>query len=363
MKKSDEIRRKTWRMLAKNLIVLAVLAIATIVGVLSWFSSVASAEANNISVMTQLNKGVEVAIVNPESSSAQREAYLSDNSNWISNETAISGENFAFLQNLKMADVTGDGISFIIPPITQSNAVALADTSADWTNNSTERNKQYLSFDIYFRSSTENKKIIMKQDTYYGPLNASASFGNSTSGYSPNTVIGAARLAVIGNANLNADKLTNPSYVTRELLWIPAPQLFYDGVLLHTDMRSGNTESTYYLNSVGTKTYSNGSTVAGDGTYNHAYYADKTQRVVIAKGDDLRNNVTAADAASPDYLLHKDVEVARLTNTLVINGSTYYVDGCRINMWIEGEDSESRSLQVGGEFKANLKFSIETVSN
>ena len=38
MKKSEELGRKTRKMIAKNLIVLAVLAVATVVGVRSWFT-------------------------------------------------------------------------------------------------------------------------------------------------------------------------------------------------------------------------------------------------------------------------------------------------------------------------------------
>ena len=50
MKKSDEIRRKTWRMIAKNLIVLAALAVAAVIGVMSWFTQNTTATADGISV-------------------------------------------------------------------------------------------------------------------------------------------------------------------------------------------------------------------------------------------------------------------------------------------------------------------------
>ena len=54
MKKSQEISRKTRRMIAKNLIVMIVLVVATVVGVHSWFSSSTSASASGISLSAKV---------------------------------------------------------------------------------------------------------------------------------------------------------------------------------------------------------------------------------------------------------------------------------------------------------------------
>ena len=68
MKKSDEIRRRTWRMLAKNLIVLAALAVAAVVGVVSWLSQGGSTKADGLSAQTQVEDGLEFYIMPPSDS-------------------------------------------------------------------------------------------------------------------------------------------------------------------------------------------------------------------------------------------------------------------------------------------------------
>ena len=74
---------------------------------------------------------------------------------------------------------------------------------------------------MYFRTAGSGKKVVLNSNTYFGPNNED--LGNSVAGFSPNAVIGAARMAIYDSA-----------LAERKLLWVPAPHLYFDGVNLFT---------------------------------------------------------------------------------------------------------------------------------
>ena len=371
MKKSEELSRKTRRMIAKNLIILAVLAFVAFVGVSSWFtSSGASARATGVSVQCSVPEGLEVCVVDPSLTGTQLTDYLNDvgvtdpaDSHWKSESFTISDQEYPFLSALSLADITGDGKTFISPPIYQVGSVARvrdtkqgSDTDAEfatmWSagNLETHRNVDYLSLNIYFRTAGSGKSVVLGSNTYYGPPSASNDFGSKSLGYSPNAVIGAARMAVYDSA-----------LSSRKLLWIPAPHLYFDGVdLFNTTKTTANdlldTSNTFGL------FYVDGSsatqTIHNDGTYNHGYYnADRTRTVVsynTAPGAGVTANTTR------DFKLHTDVDLAALSSTATYNNRTYYSDFVQMNFWVEGEDPESRSAQITGKFKAVLEFKFDS---
>ena len=68
MNKSEKLSRKTRRMIAKNLIILAVLAVVAFASVVSWFTMSQKAEADGIVVQTQVADGLEFYIMPPSNS-------------------------------------------------------------------------------------------------------------------------------------------------------------------------------------------------------------------------------------------------------------------------------------------------------
>ena len=241
MKKSEELGRKTRRMIAKNLIVLAVLAVATVVGVRSWFTSTgAQAVASGLSVDCQIPEGLEVCVVDPSYTGSQLTNYLNDDANWKSASFVISDEDYPFLAALSLADISGNGKTFISPPIYQIGSVARVhdrqlsgETESEflskWSsaNLETKRNQDYMSINLYFRTEAPGKKVVLDQSSYFGPPSgpaASYDFGNEVAGYSPDAVIGAARMAVYDS-----------TLTTRKLLWVPAPHIYFDGVKLYVN--------------------------------------------------------------------------------------------------------------------------------
>lgn len=359
MKKSDQIRRKTWRLLAKNLIILSVFAVVAIVGVRSWFTTVSSADAGGILVTCEKPAGLEIAITEPGQAPASGD--------WTSDNTVnIDSQHFSFLQNLNFSQVTGDGKTFIAPYLAQDGGIAIVDIASAWDSDKigTEANTDYLSFDIHFRSGDSGKKVVLKSETYCGPVDPNEDFAPEGTKLNPNSVIGAVRVSSV-NYTSYTGALGN-----RSLLWIPAPHIYYAYDTIWT-ADSSTTPAAARTNLVSTSnTYGlqklSGNSLVNyysdnnfNGTYNHNYYTYDTSTLekthsYIPYGTNVASNVTAN--TNKDYLLHKDVSISTLNYHP--NGSTYYFGKCRMNVWIEGEDPEARAAQVAGEFKFNFSLGL-----
>ncbi len=335
MEKSQQLSRKTWKLLAKNLIVLAVLVVATIVGVLSWFTADNSATASGINIVTDVPEGLEIAI--------KETGIEPSESDWVNGSVTLSAADpkYSFLSNLNISEITGDGILFIKPYLKQSGSVAIADTSRVWSVQQVKVNENvdYVSFDLHIRTKHSGKTAVLKSSTYFGPLKPNEDM-TPEDGISSNSVIGAARMSIV-----NENK--------RKLLWIPAPHLYYRYDKLETNVVNvyndeGLVDSQYK------KIYSEGQ----NGTYNHQYYTIDRTRNIIKYGTvpDKSSIVTANN--KKDYTLHEDVSVADLTE---MSGGFYH-DKVHVNLWIEGEDPESRAAQVGGEFKVELSLDLKNAN-
>lgn len=330
MKKSDEIRRKTWRMIAKNLIVLAALAVAAVIGVMSWFTQNTTATADGISVECIVPDGLEVAIVDPSLSSQDLDNYLSSDANWHEGTIQFTEENYPFIKDLFLCEVTGDGISFMSPVLSQSNGIAYVDEESNvdnWTVATS--NVDYLSFDLYFRSENQHS-VELLSSTSVLPASTLSSSQNEGE-YSANAVVGAVRMSIVNTLS------------TRELLWIPAPSIYYDSKtdMLITGIQSNNIDHGTVL--------INDDYTFSDGTYVHGYYNTSGTRQTISSGTDFFANYN-----NGNYSLGNDVEISTLTRQ-----GDYYINHVRCNIWIEGEDAEARLAMVGGKFTANLRLGLK----
>lgn len=342
MKKSDEIRRKTWRMIAKNLIVLAALAVAAVIGVMSWFTHKTSATADGISMECEAPPGLDIAIVDPSYSGDTLTSYLSDNSHWHTGTINMFASEYKFLENLFFCEVTGDGTTFQSPVLDQANGIATVNTESNqWS--AAIPNEDYLTFDLYMRSE-KSLNVYLDSGTEIAPLSDPLTSENGTV-FSPDSVVGAARFSII-NGN------------TRTLLWIPAPNIFYDaggnnneGTVNEAVFTVNNTYGPQYIDG-------NGDTqVRTDGTYNHAYYDINKTRQVITHGtvgfisnNDSNNKYKLGKAGANN----KNFSVATLSQ----QSNGYYTNHVRVNLWLEGEDAEARLAMVGGKFKMTLKLTL-----
>lgn len=361
MKKSEELSRKTRKMIAKNLIVLAVLAVVAFVGVVSWFTGNPDAKASGISVKARVDDGLEFYVM-PPSDEDQYDAIntrLANNATYNSNhpsETPLrtqwhnsegtltfnfSDQEFKFMQGLFLCEVTGDGSKFQIPKLMQFNNVAYVDTESAFED--ATANDQYMSFDVYFRSEHQ-RDVALVEDSAFTPntvyerntYHNVSQPGNEKA----DAAIGAARMSV-----LNMEAQSN-----REVLWIPAPDVYYNGK--DDSLKTGLTPSEYANKGAA---YYDGAKIElreNEGTNEHQYYSfDKNADAPEDKC--TRKQVT--ENLMVGNQLGNDVSVVTLSKT---KNDGYYYGHIRVNLWIEGEDSEARLAFVGGKFLMSLHFKL-----
>lgn len=246
MKKSQELSRKTWKMIAKNLIVLAVLAVAAFIGVMSWFTQNTTARADGINAKTQVDDGLEFYIMPPSDS----DQYTAINTRLAKNDTNnkadnlsegdvgyrrtkwhdshdgatfdISDQEFKFLEGLFLCEVTSDGKTFKVPKLMQFDNVAYIDTDQDF--DPATANDEYMSYDIYFRTQSTDHSVSLKTDSFISP-NTDTVKSSSNSPYSDPANNDSVKDAAIG-----AVRMSFVNAATRQILWIPGPYVYYNGL-------------------------------------------------------------------------------------------------------------------------------------
>ena len=373
MNKSEKLSRKTRRMIAKNLIILAVLAVVAFASVISWFTQNTTATADGVYAKTKVNDKLEFYIM-PPSENDQYSAInsrLSDNSTWndehkndqgfVAKQTEwhrgelvfdFSDQEFKFMDGLFMSEVTSNGATFNIPKLLQYDQVAYIDT--DQPFDPAVANDNYMSFDLYFRSQS-NYSIALTNESTIEPVNGNSLsgqhdyFGDSDESYMKPAAIGAVRLSIL-NCEANNQ---------RELLWVPAPNVWYNGITdhLYTGLSSSGT-GNYSFSDKGSA-YFTGSDKAlrtGEKTTDHCFYS--ANNATRTKWENGTNNVKASTAG--DYTLGADSDDDVVVVTLPHeDGNGYHYGHIRVNLWIEGEDPEARLRLVNGKFNMSLIFDIK----
>lgn len=334
MKNTTAPNRKTGRMIAKNLIVLFTVALAGFCGIQAWFTDKRSAEANGIAVECQAPDGIEIAIVKRGDSAPTNDAYK--------NTIELNSENYPFIDDIKMTEVSSDGYTFYKPPLKQEKGVASPILDAeDWDR--ADSSVHYLSFDLYVRSKSKfdiyldgKSKISPNAKNLTGEnADNKSDFGENgdSKGISRDCVTGAVRFSVADYKNEKT-----------KLLWIPAPNIFLNV----------NQDTTQY--SVNTKMHSGES-------YSHSYYVKNSKWVktsVSADGGDPKlSQVFVANSNAFDsdgkYTYRLGTKKKIMTLDTVQDGK--YTGMVTCNMWVDGEDAEARLALVNGKFKANLVLS------
>lgn len=325
MKNSTASNRKTGRMIAKNLIILVVLVFVSILAMWAWFTSHTEDVADGIDVKCDLPDGIEIAVVAPGATPTDDD-YTTDS-------IKINADNFSFLKDLVMSEVTSDGKTFYKPALIQSNGIAYPDVNEAWDK--AVANENYLSFDLYIRSktsytvslTTNSKFTTLHPDQLIGE-NA---FNKSTEGnYSRDCIVGATRFSVVDYNDKKEGDL--------KLLWIPRPDIYFYG----TGVEFNVSETAY------------------DGiTYEHKYYevtdTSKTDKTINNKSG-IKYFKTSKVNDNGEYVLPGKTEIAVLGKT---NDEKFYTKCVRCNMWVDGEDTEDRLALVKGKFQIYLDLTIK----
>ena len=329
MKNSTAPNRKTGRMIAKNLIVLFTVALAGFCGIQAWFTDKRSAEANGIEVECQAPDGIEIAVV--KRGAAAPTAYTTG-------EIKLDNDNYPFLKDLQLTEITGDGIDFRKPALIQSGGQAQVDTTTAWSP--ADANQHYLSFDLYIRSKSQynisiGEKSTIKPDAPQLTASGGTSIKNESKygNFSRDAVVGAVRFSVV-------DYKHDPP--SKKLLWLPAPNILLE--------QNGD---EYALSDNKT---------SGD-SYSHVYYDTQKEKHTVSNAEQdaafVVNNKFVGEKFT--YELGTNQKIAQLTKSS--DTDQFYSAMVTCNMWIEGEDAEARLALVNGKFKVNLVLTKETKEN
>lgn len=339
MKNSTAPNRKTGRMIAKNLIVLFAVALAGFCGIQAWFTDKQSSDADGISIECQAPDGIEIAVVKHKDPPPTDDAAYK-------NTIELNSENYSFINDIKMTEVSSDGYTFYKPPLKQENGVAspMLDVD-DWDH--ADSSVHYLSFDLYVRSKSKfdiyldsKSKISPNANNLTGEnADNKSDFGESgaSKGISRDCVTGAVRFSVA-------------NYKTGEtkLLWIPAPNIFLNvnqdttQYYVDTDKREGESYSHGYYEKDGSK-WVKTSVSADDGS--------SLGQVFVANSNGFTSN------GDYTYELGEKKKIMTLSLEKDTSQNGIYTGMVTCNMWVDGEDAEARLALVNGKFKAKLLLS------
>lgn len=317
-----KIKRDTKSLVMKNLIVMAVLIIIALTGVISWFTNKTEATADGINVICEAPKGLKIAVVQHGDPAPD----VNDETQWSEGEITLTKEDYPFLKEQSIIEITSDGTDFYKPKLTQENRKAKPDTSSEWD---VADKDSYLSIDVYMKTG-EDHMVYLNSGTEISPISTTLTgeqSGNKSDDgdFSKDCIVGAVRLSTVNSAD---SKLKN--------LWIPAPQIHYDSD--KKEVTLGNT--------------------SGD-TFKHKYWKvtknsdGKTGKPTGTAPVEYKDVITNTNN---DFKLGKNYDFAMLTKK---QPSDKYASGMTtVNIWVDGEDDEARFAMVGGKFKATIKLSL-----
>lgn len=207
MKNSKVIRRKTSGLIAKNLIILLVLAVVAFLAIWAWFSKNTSATADGISLKAKAD-GVEVSW---------------DGKSYYKNLTAMSDDEVeaavtGLAKNLTDSDqpsplslITGNGLSFFEPKLNRRTGVPLKNSDGSWQGtavDSSNSSGRYIDIDLYFRGTTQ-RDVYLASDSVVSPKETSAisEYGAFSTGY----ICSASRLAFLNDEKTSCSFIWAPN--------------------------------------------------------------------------------------------------------------------------------------------------------
>ena len=415
-------------LLAKGIMVLLSLLIMVFIFTYSWFYPPnAPATSSGIMISTSTEASFEMAIgfSTPASNGyVISQFYSSENIDFervvipaTVTFTQANGDVYEYtnptsgtinlLADFKPVDLTGDGVTLFRPEMEIKNrSIDYAATTVDHT---IEANKQYISFDLYVRSSSASYSISLKEGSYVvGVCEAtnkslevlatelaadpssltvsksnegapsgtySALVGDSVvrkSGYgnfSEDSVVGATRMAftqyitsgvsdlgdlldLLTGTNLNNRSLAlSHLNSSSSLLWIPRPDIYLQDDPENVTswvLHTANDADWYtaHVTDNDSRDFAVGDTYANEAAIHH-YYNEAAILTAATNGNYAARFLTKS--AVTDIATADDTSIINAISAARDNSSrTYGV--CRVNLWVEGTDAEARRAIDGGAF-------------
>lgn len=313
--KNHKIKHKV---LLKNLILIVVLAVTVFAVSWAWFINSEKGKISGMQVSLYAGQNLEISL----------------DQNEYKHSLDLKKDS-TILDDLDLLDLTGDGKTFHRPYLEQSGNQAEVKPDKEWTAGVV--NKEYISFDLYFRSdspvdvylgkesvvlpSVGMENLIWKQ----GETQVYAKNPSSYGPFSRDCIIGATRLSVLSEAGDAGDV---------RFIWLPHPQIYLDA--RGADWKVLDNVIDQSLN-----------------TYHHQYYNEN--KVFVPNLDNTNPNMVTALLADKNNKPEYDTtKIAALSGTPDADG--YYYSSVKINIWIEGCDAEARRALLDGIFEVDLDF-------
>ncbi len=342
-------------LMIKAIMLLLALIIMIFVASLAWFAPPdLPVDATGVSVKTSASKYFDMA-VGFESSVNGYKYTISQYSKNLNLRDIITndGEHYDVLHDFSPIDITGDGVTLVRPSMQLKNADIDRNSS---TYTTVSPNKEYICFDMYFRSNEQCQVFLDNGSFVKGAIEETPGDGNlvntdllaqegsrkaAEGNYSKDAVVGAVRVSFVNYDTFYEGEDHESLREAARLLWLPRPDIHLntpDGEpwSLSTGLTPETSPYDYY-GAIGM--------MAGfqANTFTHHYYTyqydESMQRVV---GEDRNYEETITDP-SKDAICDVNYK----------NGD-YYYGKTQVNIWIEGCDAEARRTIAGGQFVVNF---------
>ena len=214
MEESKKLRRKTGGLIAKNLIILLVLAVVAFIAIWAWFAKNLNATASGVSVKTRAD-GIEVSWDGKDYYKDLTAVDPQDIKDEVGPAKNLTGNS----EPLKLSLVTGNGINFFEPKLNRKTGVPLENSDGSWKGTDIDENNssgKYVDINLYFRSPIQ-KSIYLANDSTVSPKNIDeriSGFGDFSKDY----ICAASRLAFLNEYKTECNFIwaPNSNYELRE---------------------------------------------------------------------------------------------------------------------------------------------------
>ncbi|MEE3492254.1 hypothetical protein [Ruminococcus sp.] len=415
-------------LMAKGIMVLLSLLVLVFIFTMAWFlSQDHPATANGLSLKTESGAEVDVAVgfsTPATGSDYMVSGFTDDNNPTINferivvprsislgnttiNNSIAAGKQFDtynLLEDFVPIDLTGNGVELYRPEMESKNKkINYSKDQLSINPNEVVANKQYISFDLYTRSTQQNYRVSLDTGSYVvGAVEVNDQLGladlaervsagtitPSVSDINPSDLIGSnvKRLSkygsfsedsVVGAVRAGFTQYTVPNNTSlanffnqgngvslsldpaKSRLWIPRSDIYLQANVLNGEELSTGWNLYKYNDSVWTTTtptipdtvLSNALTTGRTGTYTYEqaakehWYYDRTKITstpASTRYTQVSNPIITPGTGSNDTVIIN-------ANSSMFDG-TYYYGKCRVNLWIEGCDAEARRAIDGGAF-------------
>ena len=344
-------RNPSW--LIKAIVLLLSLIIMVFAMSLAWFSPPDKpVNATGLTVQSSGSTAFDMAVGFETSANGYQYTMTDYSKNFsLSEITGLDGKTYDVLHDFSPIDITGNGVTLVRPSMKNKNEDINRQSS---TFTTVTPNREYISFDLYFRSDKECKVFLDSGSFVKGAIEINGGTLTDTSerkaengDFCKDAIVGAVRVSFVNYDDFIEGEDLSSRQSEPRLLWLPRPDIH-----LNTKDDNGDDLSPWTL-STGVQPeqiYDKFETVsdrlpAFADTYTHHYFRyDHIPTEDRYVGVDVDNYDTVTD---PSRVAICDVDKE-------INGM--YYGKVQVNVWIEGCDAEARRALSGGQFQ--IKFDL-----